>query len=70
MDFGSDYGNIVSDNRISGAHYAALFLAEGAEDNVIYGNISDGETHWMIESISERNNTFGNNMGVSVSRIL
>lgn len=70
MDFGADYGNIVSDNHISGAHYAALFLAEGAEDNVIYGNISDGETHWMIESISERNNTFGNNMGVSVSRIL
>ena len=70
MDFGSDYGNIVSDNRISGAHYAALFLAEGAEDNVIYGNISAGETHWMIESIAMGKNALDTNAGEKPSRIL
>ena len=70
MDFGSDYGNIVSDNRISGAHYAALFLAEGAEDNVIYGNISAGETHWMMESIAMGKNALDTNAGEKPSRIL
>ena len=70
MDFGSDYGNIISNNHISGAHYAALFLAEGAGDNVIYRNISDGETHWMIESIAERKNVFDANAGEKPNRIL
>lgn len=70
MDAGPAIGNIVTNNTVSGSHYAALFLAGGSQDNIIRNNISTGETYWCIESIAEKENVFDANAGEKPNRIL
>lgn len=61
LDYNPAYENIVCRNMITGAHYAGIFLSEGAYINDFFDNTIMDATHWAIECLSDRHNSFVNN---------
>lgn len=68
LDYRPEYENIVCRNIITGTHYAGVFLSEEAYINDIFDNTVMDATHWAIECLSERNNSFVNNYSPLESR--
>lgn len=62
LDFNPAYENIVCRNMITGTHYAGIFLSEEAYINDFFDNTIMDATHWAIESLSDKHNSFVNNL--------
>lgn len=61
LDFKPAYENIVCRNMITGAHYAGIFISEGAYINDFFDNTIMDATHWALESLSDAYNSIVNN---------